>query len=91
MSRSLNSRQSVLRHRNAAIVLMEHLPRDTLIGRFEDAARFLQDPAAPTHLHVQILDGIETLCVGAVLAEAAPSRAHVRLYSPAWTIASIPI
>lgn len=71
VSLSMNFRQSVLRHRNAATILIEHLPHETLVGSFEDAARFLRDSGVPTHLHVQILDGIETLCVGAVLAEAA--------------------
>lgn len=66
----LNFRQSVLRHRNAAPVLIEYLPRETLVGSFEDAARFLSDSGVPVELHIEILDGIETLCVGAVLVEA---------------------
>ncbi len=70
VSLALNFRQSVLRHRNAASVLIEHLPRETLIGSFEDAAQFLSDSGVPVHLHAQILDGMETLCVGAVLTEA---------------------
>jgi TetR/AcrR family tetracycline transcriptional repressor len=67
---ALNFRQSVLRHRNAAPVLIEHLPRETLVGSYEDAAKYLRDSGVPVHLHVRILDGVETLCVGAVLAEA---------------------
>lgn len=70
VSLALNFRQSVLRHRNAASILIEHLPRETLIGSFEDAARFLTESGVPVHLHAQILDGMETLCVGAVLSEA---------------------
>lgn len=66
----LNFRQAVLRHRNAAPVLIEHLPRETLVGSFEDAARFLGDSGVPVELHIPILDGVETLCVGAVLTEA---------------------
>ena len=74
VSLGLNFRQSVLRHRNAASVLIEHLPRETLIPGFEDAARYLHDSGVPVHLHVQILDGMETLCVGAVLSEAVRPR-----------------
>lgn len=83
VSLALNFRQSVLRHRNAATVLIEHLPRDTLVGSFEDAARFLSDSGVPPHLHVPILDGMETLCIGAVLAEAArgPRTRHA-LFPP---------
>ena len=70
VSLGMNFRQSVLRHRNAASVLIEHLPRETLMPGFEDAARYLHDSKVPVRLHVQILDGVETLCVGAVLTEA---------------------
>ncbi|MBI3213812.1 MAG: TetR family transcriptional regulator [Mycobacterium sp.] len=70
---ALNFRQSVLRHRNAAPILIEHLPRETLVTSFEDAARFLGESGVAVHLHVRILDGIETLCIGAVLAEAVRS------------------
>jgi TetR/AcrR family transcriptional regulator, tetracycline repressor protein len=83
VSLALNFRQSVLRHRNAATVLIEHLPRETLVGSFEDAARFLRDSGVPIHLHVQILDGMETLCIGAVLAEAARGpRTRYALFPP---------
>jgi TetR/AcrR family tetracycline transcriptional repressor len=83
VSLSLNFRQSVLRHRNAAPILIEHLPRETLVGSFEDAARFLRDSGVPIHLHVQILDGIETLCIGAVLAEAVRKpRSRHALFPP---------
>lgn len=67
---ALNFRQAVLRHRNAAPILIEHLPHETLIDSFEDAAGFLAASDVPVHLHVRILDGMETLCIGAVLAEA---------------------
>lgn len=65
----LNFRQSVLRHRNAAPLLIEHLPREILVNSYESAARFLSASGVPAHLHLQILDGMETLCIGAVMAE----------------------
>lgn len=67
---ALNFRQAVLRHRNAAPVLLEHLPREVLMRSYEDAAEFLESSGVPLRLHARILDGIETLCVGAVLMEA---------------------
>lgn len=67
----LNFRRSVLRHRNAAPILIEYLPRETLVGSFEEQAQFLSDSGVPVELHIRILDGVETLCVGAVLTEAA--------------------
>ncbi|MET8430451.1 TetR family transcriptional regulator [Nocardia sp. NPDC004860] len=71
----LNFRQAILRHRNAAPVLLEALPRTVLLRRYEDAAQFLTASGVPTGLHVQILDGMERLALGAVLTEAvrAPS------------------
>ena len=83
VSLALNFRQSVLRHRNAATVLIEHLPRETLVGSFESAAAFLGDSGVPAHLHIAILDGMETLCIGAVLAEAARKpRSRHALFPP---------
>jgi hypothetical protein len=67
----LNFRQSVLKHRNAAPLLIEYLPRETLVDSYEHAARFLTASGVPTHLHLQILDGMETLCLGAVMAETS--------------------
>ncbi|MBM7367405.1 TetR family transcriptional regulator [Gordonia hydrophobica] len=66
----LNFRQSILRHRNAAPILLQHLPRDLFVATYEDTAQFLLDSGVPTELHVRILDGMETLAIGAVLMEA---------------------
>ncbi|MFC8529915.1 TetR family transcriptional regulator [Nocardia sp. NPDC057227] len=67
---ALTWRQSILQHRNAATVLLQHLPRELFIGTYEDTAQFLHDSGVPTELHVRILDGMETLAIGAVLMEA---------------------
>lgn len=67
---SLNLRRSILKHRNAAPILLQYLPRDLLIGTYEDTARFLEQSGVPARLHVQILDGMERLTLGAVLTEA---------------------
>lgn len=66
----LNFRESVLRHRNAAPILIEHLPLEMLVGPVEHAARFLADSGVPEEIHLEILNGLETLCIGAVLVEA---------------------
>ncbi|WP_026342584.1 TetR family transcriptional regulator [Nocardia sp. BMG111209] len=69
----LNFRQGVLRHRRAAPVLLQALPRTVLLRRYEDAAQFLAASEVPAHLHIQILDGMERLTLGAVLTEAVRS------------------
>lgn len=66
---SLNFRTVVLRHRNAAPLLLQFRPRLQLTG-YDDAAEFLDQSGVPLHLHVQILDGMETLTLGATLTEA---------------------
>ncbi|NMO03690.1 TetR family transcriptional regulator [Gordonia sp. TBRC 11910] len=67
---ALNFRQSILRHRNAAPILLQYLPRDLFVSTYEDRAKFLLDSGVPTELHVRILDGMEVLAIGAVLTEA---------------------
>ncbi|EME19784.1 TetR family transcriptional regulator [Rhodococcus triatomae] len=70
VSIALNFRQSILRHRNAAPILLQYLPRDLLLGTYEETARFLEASGVPARLHVQILDGMERLSLGAALTEA---------------------
>lgn len=66
----LNLRSSVLRHRNAAPVLLQYMSRDLLIGPYEETAEFLAASGVPEHLHVRILDGMERISIGASLTEA---------------------
>lgn len=66
---SLNFRTVVLRHRNAAPLLLQYRPR-LILGGYEEAAAFLSESGVPVHLHVLILDGMETLTLGATITEA---------------------
>lgn len=77
---ALNFRSAVLKHRRAAPVLLQFLPRDALTDLYEEAAAYLAECGVPTEQHVQILDGLEKLSLGATIAEAMrpPSRARVR-------------
>jgi len=72
---SLSLRESILRHKNAAPLVLQHMPRDLLIGSYETAANYLAASGVTSYLHVRILDGMERLSVGASLIEAtrAPS------------------
>lgn len=67
---SVNSRKVILRHRNAAPLLLQYLPRQLLTKQYDDAARYLEANGVPASLHVQILDGVETLTYGSAIAEA---------------------
>lgn len=77
---ALNFRAAVLKHRRAAPVLLRFLPRDALTDLYEDAAAYLTECGVPTDQHIQILDGLEKLSLGATIAEAMQpaSRARVR-------------
>ena len=67
---ALNFRQAILKHRNAAPVLLQHLPRELFVATYEDTAQFLLASGVPAEFHVRILDGMETLSIGTVLMEA---------------------
>lgn len=76
----LNFRTAVLRHRNAAPLLLQFMPRDLLTDLYESAAIYLGQCGVPAEMHVQILDGLEKLALGATIAEATrpPSRARLQ-------------
>ncbi|SDD13891.1 TetR/AcrR family transcriptional regulator [Rhodococcus tukisamuensis] len=66
----LNFRDVVMRHRNAAPLMLQVLPRNLVTDYFEAAAACLAGAGVPARLHVQILDGLEKLALGATLTEA---------------------
>ncbi len=70
VSLAMNFRQSILKHRNAAPVLLQHLPRELFVSTYEGTSRYMLESGVPIHLHVRILDGMEKLALGAVLIEA---------------------
>lgn len=67
---SNNFRHAVLRHRNAAPVFIEHLPRDLIVGAYERSARLMHEAGVPSSLHVLILDGCDRLSLGSILIES---------------------
>lgn len=77
----LNMRRSILKHRNTAPILLRYLPRDVLLGPYEETARFLEASGVPTRLHVMILNGLERMTLGAVLTEATrPSGNRANIF-----------
>ena len=80
---AVNFRRQVLRHPNAAPILLEFMPREILSARFDDAARFLTEVGVPTEAHVVILDGLEVLSLGAGLTQAMKNPAHRSKVFPA--------
>ncbi|ALE82189.1 TetR family transcriptional regulator [Pseudonocardia sp. HH130629-09] len=70
VTQSLNFRRTVLRHANAAPVLLEFMPREVLAPVYEVSARLLADAGVPTHLQVLVLDALDRFTLGAALTEA---------------------
>jgi len=76
---TLNFRAAVLRHRNAAPLLLQYMPREMLTDMFEQAISVLVEANIPVELHVQILDGLEKLAIGATITEAIRPASRARL------------
>ncbi|MEV5651104.1 TetR/AcrR family transcriptional regulator [Nocardia sp. NPDC052254] len=72
---SLNYREAILRHANAALILVELLPRDVLTSTYEKCARILSDCGVAPALHVIILDGLEKLSFATILSSLANASA----------------
>lgn len=68
-----NFRLSLLRYRNVAPLLLLYPPRDLLLDGYEDAVAFLRESGVPELLHIRIVEGMETLAVGAALSESRKS------------------
>ena len=66
-------RRAVLNHRNAAPVLLQFMPRDLLIRSYEVGVQILAEIGLPPSQRILVIDGLDTLTLGASLAEAAKS------------------
>jgi TetR/AcrR family transcriptional regulator, tetracycline repressor protein len=74
---SLAFRRAVLNHRNAAPILLEFMPRDVLVWNYELGVQILAEIGVPAQERILVIEGLDTLTLGATLVEAAksPSRA----------------
>lgn len=65
------ARRAVLEHPNAAPLMLQFLPRETLLGGYEHWARMLLGQGVPPERILAIMKGTEHLTFGAALFEAA--------------------
>jgi AcrR family transcriptional regulator len=72
---SLAFRRAVLCHRNAAPVLLQFMPRDLLVRNYEIGVQVLAELGVPPGQRIGVIDGLDTLTLGASLAAAAKSPA----------------
>jgi AcrR family transcriptional regulator len=70
VSISLSSWKSVLRHPNAAVLLLQFMPASMMMGAYEHWAHYLAVNGVPSRLHLLILDGADKLTFGSILFTA---------------------
>ncbi|GAB2856614.1 hypothetical protein GCM10022221_65390 [Actinocorallia aurea] len=75
VSLCVDLRRAVLRHPNAAPLLLEFVPRDLLTARYDEAIVLLEQAGVPAERHVLIVDGMENLTLGAALTQAMKPEA----------------
>ncbi len=73
---SVAFRRAVLSHRNAAPVLLQFMPRDLLVRNYEIGVQVLAELGVPAGQRIGVIDGLDTLTLGASLAAAAKSPAQ---------------
>ena len=69
-------RRAVLKHRNAAPILLQFMPRDLLITNYEVGVQILAEIGLPPGQRILVIDGLDPSTLGASLAEAAKSPAQ---------------
>lgn len=82
VTQSLNFRRTVLRHANAAPVLLQFMPRDVFAPVYEVSAALLTEAGIPDHLQVLVLDALDRFTLGAALTEAMKRPAARREIFP---------
>lgn len=65
----LSFREAVLRHTNAAPLLLEFMPRNVLTGIYDANAQFLTDLGVPAGNLVLVIDGLDKLTLGSIMSE----------------------
>jgi AcrR family transcriptional regulator len=57
-------RRAIRRHHNAAAVLLEHFPRQLVLGNYENAVIVMEESGVPLRFHVELVEGLEKLALG---------------------------
>jgi TetR/AcrR family transcriptional regulator, tetracycline repressor protein len=83
---SVATRRSILRHPNAAPLLLQFFPRHLLLSAYD---RWLVPCPLPPHRHMALLEGLEKLTFGSALFEAS-RRARAVERMPAFDRARLP-
>jgi AcrR family transcriptional regulator len=61
---TLQLRRAIRRHHNAAAVMLEHYPRQLVLGTYEEAVTAMEESGVPLRYHVLLVEGLEKLALG---------------------------
>lgn len=89
VSLSVAARRSILRHPKAAPLLLMFPPRHLALRAYERSIRLFERRGVPKHLHMAIVNGLDSLVFGSALL-AASARAQGVESFPIYDPASFP-
>jgi AcrR family transcriptional regulator len=77
---SVSVRRSILRHPNAAPLLLMYPPRHLVLQGYERSLRLFEKKGVPKELHIVIVSGMDSIVFGTALLLAASRAQGVELF-----------
>ncbi|HTO42329.1 MAG TPA: TetR family transcriptional regulator [Rhizomicrobium sp.] len=77
---SLAVRRSIMRHPNAAPLLLSHPPRHLALSGYERTMKYLEKAGVPADQHMRIVAGLDAISWGSILFEAVAVSLGFQLY-----------
>lgn len=82
VANAISIRRSILKHPNAAPLLLMYPARHSHLTEYEKGIRYLERHGVPTEQHMAIITGLEYLTFGSAFLTAAALSRHVREFAP---------
>lgn len=89
ISLAINTRRSILRHPKAAPLLLMHPPRHVALQAYERSLRLFEKKGVPKHLHMPIVNGMDSIVFGASLLTASTRAQEIDAF-PIYDPSSFP-
>jgi AcrR family transcriptional regulator len=82
VANQISVRRSILKHPNAAPLLLMYPARHNHLTEYEKGIRYLERHGVPAEHHMAIITGLEYLTFGSAFLTAAALSRHVREFAP---------
>jgi AcrR family transcriptional regulator len=82
VANAISVRRSILKHPNAAPLLLLYPARHTHLTGYEKGIRYLERHGVPAAQHISIITGLEYLTFGSAFLAAAALSSRVREFAP---------